>query len=294
MALFKFLLIFFPTIVFADSYYVDTPEVVTKNENLAPTIQTLIKNELSKNGETVTLDPSTANWVISSSLLNLGNSYIMNVSKSNGKKTVFSDSLKATSMDDIDVVIDRLVRASIKNIPVTKTQTVDSVTQNETRGTTIKQQVERQFYLGFGPGSANNLGSETAGVSWLFGYLWALQDQVSLRLNVAGVNVSDSGADMTSFGIGAQYYFNKSRHSPYISGLLDYTWADSDTIADPNCTFFCDNVGENGWGSTVGLGHHFFRTSTVNFAAELAYTQGFYEVLDKSPNMLNFRVIIFW
>ena len=154
--------------------------------------------------------------------------------------------------------------------------------------------VERQFYLGFGPGAANNLGSESAGVSWLLGYLWGLQDRVGLRLNLEGVNVADSGADMVSFGIGTQLYFNKKAHSAYALGLLNYTWADSDTLANPSCNFFCDNINENGWGASFGLGHHFFRTSFVNFATELSYTQGFYKIIDKNPNMLNFRVILFW
>lgn len=288
-------IILFPScLVLADSYYVLPPEMVDKNPTLAMTIQRLISAEIVEAGEVVTLDPTTADWSINSSLLNLGRSYIMNISKSNAKETVFADNLKAATLDDIDVVIDRLVRASIQNVSAAKTQTIDSVTQDERNGARVKMDVERQFYLGFGPGAANNLGAESAGVSWLFGYLWGLQDRVGLRLNLEGLNVSDSRADMISFGVGTQYYFNKRQNSAYILGLLNYTWAGTDSLADPSCNVFCDNISDNGWGGTLGLGHHFFRTSSVNFATELSYTQGFYKIFDKSPNMFSFRVILFW
>ena len=61
-----------------------------------------------------------------------------------------------------------------------------------------------------------------------------------------------------------------------------------------NCSFFCDNISESGWGTNVGLGYHFFRTSSVNFATELSYTQGFYEIVGRMPSTVNFKIILLW
>lgn len=293
--LFLISILFISTGALADTYYVSSPRVSNDNSALATTVEQLITSEIISNGQSVTSNPSNTNWTINSSILNLGESYIINISKSNGQKTVFADKLKASSLSNLDVVIQRLVRASIKNISVSQTQTVDSVTEDEKKGN-IKVNVQRQYYLGFGPAEINNLGGEdTSGLAFLFGYYWGLDSHLGLRVNLEGASVTDSSATMVSFGIGAQYYINKRRNAPYVLGLMNYSWAGSAEFGeiDPNCSILCGEVEtDNGFGGTVGLGYHFFRTSSVNFSTELSYTRGFYKDFDKDPDMFSLKAII--
>jgi len=283
--------LFFSSPSLADDYYISN-ENLQEDISVIRTFKSLITTELLKNKQDVVSSESESEWVLKPSLLKLQESYIVSITKYKDGKNYFSEKLKAQSLDDLDVVTTRLVEAVVFNKSVGSTQRVDNVTQDEVKGTTVKQKADKQFYFGFGPGAGSNLDTGKSGFSWTLGYLWGLEPNFSLRLNLEGVNIDDSGAGMTSLGIGAQYYFTSNKNSPYVMGALAYSWADSD-LENPS-SFISSNIDESGWAIQTGLGFQFFRTSTVNLGTEFYYTQGFYELVDGNPASYGFRVLLLW
>ncbi len=299
-----FLAFLFPLTLLADSFFIgpvsgeianiSNDQGTTSGKEIKSTYRALIKNTLESQGETVTQNKKGADWELSPSILKLGNSFIMSLLKKKNGKVVFAEKLKATTLTDADVVTDRLVLAVVNEEAASKGQTVDKVTQAETRGTSVKTKAQKQFFFGFGPGAQTAIKGAGQGFYYTLGYLWGLDHQVSLRLNLEGVSAKDTEARMFIVGIGTNYYFNRKKHAPYVLGMLTYGSATADIKNDPTCTFWCSNVSESGFGLSAGGGMHFYRTSSVNFAVEASYNQGFYEVASENPGSYGVKIKILW
>ena len=268
-----------PFFVFADSFYI--------KENVEPysdadTLNQLVKNELVSLGHSVMLSPEESRWVLTPKLLRLGRSYVVTLSKERKGRIVFSQKLKSETLDDLDIVTERLVRAVLKRQNVSSTQNVDTITQNEIKGTSVKTEVTKQFYFGFGPGVLSGLESDETGSNWTAGYLWGIDHQFGLRLGLEHTS-GEGNSNFWNLGMGGQYYLNRRKHAPYLLGLFGYSWAESN--ADKT---------ENGFSIEAGLGSHFFRTAKVNLAIEVVYAQGLYDVLESSPGVFAGRLIVLW
>lgn len=272
-------------VALADSYYVDdvTGEAATRNGGeLGSTLRGLVENEVVNQGQSVSQDPASSQWILSPKIYKLGDAYIMTLSKSQNGKVVSSQKLKSKTQGELDVVTEQLVRSVIGNKKISNAKKLDL---------NNKQEVTRQFYFGFGPGSLSGLETDNSGFSWAVGYLWGLDPRFSLRLNLEGLNASDSGADKTMLGLGGQYYLNELRHAPYVLGLIGHSWSDSE---DASACASCTGDSEHGWAGEVGLGMHFYRNATVNLAVELTHMRGFYDVNDSNPGATSLKMIILW
>jgi len=206
---------------------------------------------------------------------------------------VYSDKLKSTGLDDLDIVTARLVSGALNDVSAAKSVTVDTVTKNEAIGTTVKTRVTRQTYLGFGPSKVVNLDTSNSGESFTAGALWGVDDQFSLRAGFNTTNVSDSPADITNFSIGGHYYLDKRKHALYGVGLAGYTWAESHD-SDTGSSSYSESKSDSGWGVEAGVGTHFYRTSSVNIAAELTYNQALFDVADSAPGSVGAKLMVFW
>ena len=98
--------------------------------------------------------------------------------------------------------------------------------------------------------------------------------------------------------LGGQYYFNKKNISPYILGGITYGLAEAH-IDEDECTQFliakfCDGDREHGFGAKLGLGMHFFRSTSVNFSVEASHSQNMFKLNDKYPGMTGLKVIVLY
>ena len=291
---FSMLSLFGPSLVSAEVFYIEDVRGGVPRDG-ADIYKELIRTELMNRRQTVTQNPSESDWVLEPSLLKLGNSYIASLSKISDGLVFFSQKLKATNIDDLDTVTERLVLAMIYNKTVGQAQEVDTVTQDELMGTTERIEVERQFYLGFGPGALSGLSASGGAVNITAGLLWSVDKHFSMRFGGDWTG-GEGDADVLSLGIGGQYYFSLKKNSPYLLGLVGFSWAESNDKA-PVCTnliFACDGEDEAGWSTQVGVGYHFFRTAKVNLAAEAVYTAHFFDVANERPGVFTGRLIFFW
>ena len=296
---FKFFATFFfcctPFLAHSAVFFVAEPsgEVFSADMQAAQSsLKELVKSEVLSRRHSVVNSPEQSRWILEPALLRIGRSYVVTLSKLRNGRLVYSQKLKAQTLDDLDVVVARLVRAVVRNQNVENTQQVDTVTQQEQIvGPGLKTKVIRQFYFGFGPGALSNLESEDTGLGVTVGYLWGIDKKFSLRLGLERAD-GDGDANVWTLGLGGQHYLNLNKHAPYLLGLAGYSWAESDVPDDD--AFFGGGVDDNGFSVQVGVGVHFFRTASVNLAAEIAYTRGFFEVLDDSPGVFGGRILVFW
>ena len=277
----------------ADTYFID--EVRGASYGGAEVYKELIRSELRAQKQELVRSPEYSNWIVEPSLLKLGESYVASLSKINNGRVAFSQKLKVQSLDDLDVVTQRLVQAMVSNQSVDSVQQVNTVTQDELVGTTEKTEVERQFYLGFGPAGLSGLSADGSAVNLTAGYLWGLDNQFGMRFGLDWTG-GEGDADILNVGLGGQYYFNLQKHAPYVLGLVGFSWAESNSKA-PVCTnliFACDGEDKAGWSAQLGAGYHFFRTAKVNLALEAVYTASFYDVSGENPGAFAGRIVLFW
>ncbi len=269
------------SISFADTFYVEKASNGDQT-GLLDTLYSLVKSEVANQGHYVEGEQMNSQWTLTPGVYKLGTSYIMTLSKSRNGQIVFSDKLKSKTESDLDMVCERLVRAALTNQKVLKTETVSSAPRRE---------ATRQVYFGFGPGYLAGLNADQSGFEWSVGYLWGLDDQFALRLNLEGLNASDSGADTTMLGLGGQYYVNNLKHSPYVLGLIGYSWSDSE---DASVCTACTGESDQGWAFEAGVGMHFYRNSNINLALELTHMRSFYSLVDTTPSATALKLVVFW
>jgi hypothetical protein len=282
-----------PFFAFADSYYIQ--DVRGDSSQTSVTFKELIRGELRAQRQTVVNSPDRSQWSLEPSLLKLGDEYIFSLSKISNGRVVHSQKLKSSSVSDLDDVTERLVKSLVKN------QSVDLVTTGQTEDLSVvstaeKTDVEKQFYFGFGPGALSGLNANGGAVSVTAGYLWGLDSNFGLRLGFDWTGASGD-ADVLNVGLGGQYYLNLQKHAPYVLGLLGFSWSESEALNPAQCTnipFSCGGDDKLGWSSQLGGGVHFFRSSKVNLALEVAYTINFYQVANSTPGVFTGRILLYW
>ena len=279
-----------PVIASADTFYLEESR---QPSEVSGTVQRLMASELSAKGHTIVDRNASPQWVLKPDAIKLGSSYIVSLTKLKDGALVYSDKLKTDSLDNLDVVSARLVSGALDNVAAEGNIAVDTVTDSEVKGTTVKTKAMRQTFLGFGPSKSANIGTSDAGVIFTAGALWGVDHQVSIRAAYTTNNVSDSGADMTGLQLGGHYYLNRKQHAPYAVGLVGYTRAEAHD-PESSSALFSQGESESGWSLEAGMGMHFYRTANVNIATEVTYQQSLFDMTEGAPGALGAKLIVFW
>lgn len=282
-----------PFFAAADSYFIE--DVRGESSAYADTFKELIRGELRAQKQTVVNSLDQSQWTLEPSFLKLGEDYVFSLSKIKNGHVVHSQKLKSSNLNDLDDVTERLVKSLVKN------QSVDLVSTGQTEDLSVMSQaekadVERQFYLGFGPGALSGLEASGGAVSLTAGYLWGLDSNFGLRLGLDWTGATGD-ADVLNLGLGGQYYLNLQKHAPYLLGLVGFSWAEAEARDPSECTnlpLSCDGDDKTGWSTQLGAGVHFFRSSKVNLALEAAYTLNFYQINGSTPGVFTGRILLYW
>jgi len=279
-----------PALAFADTFYI---EEAPRNSVALSAVEGLIENELKAKGHIVVDNKKSSQWVLSPGAIKLDESYIVTLEKSKDGKPFYSGRLKSVGLEELDIVTERLVSAAIASTAADRNITVDTITENEVKGTSVKTKVERQTFLGYGPSRLTNLDTSNSAVSFSAGALWNIDHQYSIRAGFSTNSASDSPAGIVDLTIGGNYYLSRERHSSYVVGLLSHARAQSHSgVADSR--FTGETETNSGWGLEAGVGMHFFRTAAANMSAEMTYKQAFFKLADKAPGSLGMRLVIHW
>jgi hypothetical protein len=222
--------------------------------------------------------------VLRSRLIRLGQSLVLSVGRfEDGKQVGETRRMKVSSIDDMDTVASRIVRAILSQRSVEDSQTVTSVTESEVQGGTRRFEGLRQRVLGFGLGSDLNLAATGMGNLFYLGYLMQLDFDFDLIFEYQGFFArSDNDAQMNIGGVGMSYYFNRDKHAPFVSGRIGYGVASADDERESFVPVSDDKASGFAYGVAVGL--KFFRTSTVNMALEATFN-GLFSKLDRTKKL---------
>lgn len=282
---------------FAASYFINEVSGQS-NKELSSNFKVLIANAVVQEGDTIVNDQTIADYVLTPNLMKLGSSYIATLSKSKNASVISSQKMKMATVDELDTISTRLTRSVLSNQTLAASQTVDSVTKEEEKGTSVVMKAKKQFYLGFGPGRVLNLGTSETGVAYTAGYLFGLDHQFSLRVGIEGVTVRRSNADLIELNLGGQYYLTKNVQSPYVVGGITYGLAEHHIPEDQCTSIFsatiCNGDREHGFGAKLGAGMHFFRSTSVNFAVEASYSASLFKINDKNPGMAALKILVLY
>jgi len=220
------------------------------------TLQTLVRAAVSKAGDTP--QDSGASAQLRTSLLHLGQSYIVVCEKIENGQVTHSAQLKANNIDELDMVVERTVHATLSGTPVQSNIAVGSVTDREV--TQVSKRTESRNYQSAGGGPAFMHGMDSPSMSYMLhtAYIWeaGLQGAITLQNNVA-LNITEWALHETLL-IGGRYHFTATAVSPFLGGGLGVGLGMADRI-------------RFGFSTGASLGVVFFRTSSTQLETALNY-----------------------
>jgi len=275
----------------ADTYFIYETKGKGIGSDDKETITELIKSAVQEQDQQITELSGTADYSLKPRLLKLGESFILKIRKYKGKKAIYSGKLKASSLEDMDTVVTRLVRAAINEESAKKNARVDDVTKNEVEKTNRRKKALKQWYFGFGPGKSSNLNTSESALSFTFGYNWGIDEKFDLNLSYEFFVHKDSDtARFSSFDIGINYFLTANDSSIFFTGLVGYGSAQAH---DPNGTIFTsDDASDFVLGG--GAGFKFFRTSNVNVGLLASFKWMASSTSKGNPTIYSLRLGIYY
>lgn len=260
-------LVFSTASVYADTFFVAPTSGDSIDDSLKTSINELISSSLMDKGHQVTKDRDQADFEIDSQGIRVGGSVIVVMRKLSGGKTLYSERMKAQTVDEMDTVVARLVEAALSDQSVESTIKIGAISENEMTEVERRTKSRRFSVSGIGPFKFTNLKTDLVGYHLAFGDIREVTPQAAIRTMFEGsfrthnIGGSDSeSAYLASFNIGGIYYFKSTRTSPYLAGSFGYGGAYSSGT-------------ESSWGLTGGaeLGVAWFRTASSQLQLGLKY-----------------------
>jgi len=285
--------------VFAESVYILKTKAVGVDGTAANTVHELIITAVDEQeGFKVTEDKTKAKIILKSKILKLGEAYIITLYKKKKGKTVFREKMKASSLEDMDVVTARVVKAVLSETRAKGNEDVDTVTADEVDRGTRRKIAVRSRYFGFGPGRSKNLNIDRSNYFFQFGSERLLESKFALVY--LGEWLEVDGPDNARFitaAIGGKYFFSKAKHAPFVHVNLGYSLisAQDDSTNLSNTFFGFSDDTANGFTVGFELGYKFFRSSNAGVGLSLIHRLSFKKtsISDVSPSFTAVAINLF-
>lgn len=255
---------------FAANYFVRPVKSPSLNEEQTASINDLLRIAVDKVKGASSIDSeSGADAVLEPRVVKLGSAYLLSVKKTRKGQSIFQQEARANSMEDMDTVTMRVVRAVILEKEFQDDTRIGEVTEAQVKQNTRRIETTNQWMFGLGPAWGTNIRTGESGVYWLIGYSWGIDANWALTLGLEGVSIGDSNASFTNFFLGGEYYFTNYNSSPYASFSFGRGTAYAD---DDNNNFLgLSDDKASGWSGDLGVGMKFFRAHRVNMSVSLKY-----------------------
>ncbi len=274
-------------------YVLKTKGTVDSRTHLSAITELIEASVEGEKGFSVTGNRWKADFELRSRLTQLGSKYILTVFKSHNKKTLNSQKMTSRSLEDMDVVVARVVRAVLRGEEAAANSKVNEVTEEEQVKSSRRFKAHKQWVFALGASSATNLNESGSFKSFGFGRNWNIDPDYDLAfLWTTHISPSGSAASLVNLSIDLLYYFNKNKSAPFLVGGIGYAGAAAD---DDAVLFFSDDTA-GGFSAKLGGGMRFFRTSTVNLGVSLTHTMMFADTTksNKKPAVTSFQLQIFY
>ena len=255
----KFLLLFLTSLAFAGKIEIASIDAANSGVD-TKTIEMLVRDAIVQQGETLTAE---ADRKLRVSLMPLGSSIIVYAEIENDGTIENSSKMKAENPDELDVVIERVVKAALANTASTETEEVGKISEKEQTELEARKGTFVYRHVGLGPSFWHNMdGEHLLGLELNYGRIWEASPQGAITfMDYNSISFGDDWIWHTTILIGGRYYFNASRISPYFGlglgiGFASGSFEDSDIW---------------GFAGGVSTGVVFFRTSETQLELGLSY-----------------------
>lgn len=179
------------------------------------TMQALVRSAVQKAGDTPVESEQPVQ--IRTSLMRLDQTYIVVTEKLQNGQVVQSNQLKAASADELDVVVERTVTASLKGSSARSNEEVGKITDEEEKS--VQKRKESRNYKSFGLGPAGMHGMDNSGeLAYMIhtGYIWEVGGYGAITLtNNVGMTFSELALHEALL-IGGRLYVTPTAVSPYL------------------------------------------------------------------------------
>ena len=173
-----------------------------------------------QSGSKTNQDEKSADFTLRTDLLRLGGAYILTISKFKKNEMVFSSKYKAASLDELDDVSDRGVRAVILGTQVKKDTRVGEVSTRDENKMQTRVRSFNTRYFGFGAASLMNMGNSKVAYNIAFGHFWEVTPRTQIKLVGEFFATSDWTTYLADAQLGLNLFLNDEDSSPYIGAGL--------------------------------------------------------------------------
>ncbi|MCR5029626.1 MAG: hypothetical protein K6A31_10260 [Fibrobacter sp.] len=252
------------TLLFACALFAKEVQIVVDVEGdvaSTSTVTRLVRDAVVQNGDSPVEESDNK---LNVSLMPLGYSIVVVGELEKNGKAKNSAKLKAENPEELDIILERVVSATLKSESVKENEEVGKIAEQEKDEMEVRKGVRKYKSFGVGP----TLWHDTHGnTSFLFAFdakvlfevapLWAIMMQGDFAV---GVNPSVNHMD---FVVGPRYYFTATRFSPFV-GLGFGVGAFIHNISDQNRHGY-------GFAGSAQAGLVMFRTSAAQLEIGLHY-----------------------
>lgn len=220
------------------------------------TVQALVRASVQKAGDTPT--ESTAPVQLRTSLMHLGQSYIVVSEKIENGQVTSSNQLKASTVDELDIIVERTVLGALQGISASNTAEVGTITKKDETEVLARKESRNYKSLGLGPAVMHGLDRDNLAYMLHSGYIWEAGRNGAITLhNNFALDIADWGFHETLL-IGGRYHFTASAVSPFAGAGLGLGVAHGDAF-------------RFGFATGASLGVVFFRTSSTQLETAINY-----------------------
>ena len=259
-----FFLLFLATLSFATDVQVLPAAGADFSKDAPVTVNALPRDAVQKTGNTPV---DTASPVqLRASLMALGKTYVVVCEKLEYGKVTGSAKLKAASVEELDVVIERSATAALTGENAETNTEVGKVTENEKTDIVERTETKRYGTFGFGPALWHNWDGDAA-LAYLirFGAIWEASPQGAVTLTNNVALAFDKFQVHEDLLVGGRYYFSPASLSAFAGGGLGLG-----TGFDSNLHGASDRFAF-GLAGGVNFGAVFFRTASTQLEVGAGY-----------------------
>lgn len=290
------------TPVLATGFFVESPEIIGKAEETAAAMTELVKTTIvSEKLGTVSKTADQSDFTLKPKVIQTGDAAVLHLDKLNKGNVVFAQSEKMDSIEDLDVIVKRLVTAVVAEKAADAQIKVGEITHQESHDAGRRKDTTRQFFVGFGPAFASGMGNAGAMSNWQFGLGWQMEDNMLKAYFDTISSTNSDNADMTSIGISNTYFFSRKDTSPLMHlglswggvELYDKELAAKGKPRDSDDDDW-DKRSTNGFILSAGPGMMFYRTSSVSLETSLFANVLLAKASTGLPAAYGARITVYW
>jgi hypothetical protein len=265
----------------ATSYFVAPVRVTDADPSLTQSLQSLVSSGVTSAGGDVAETEGQADYTLQSSLIKLGQAYVLSVTKMQKGHPVYTSKQKATNVEELDEATEKAVRAAMLSTQAKKDVRVGEVRPQDENKLKTRINSHDTTYFALGPAGFTNMGDSKISYDIAVGPTWEVTPRAQLRLIANLVASSSWKTYLGDLLIGVNYFVTDEDTSPYVGAGFGLGFTGS---ADSSAS----TVG--GFAAMVGAGCQFFRTSSRQLDLFAGYTTVFANNTIGQPGAWGVRV----